>query len=120
MSFALRDRRLAIKVAHILSESGLNVVRPDELEPGGEYSAAVRDAMRRSAAMVVVLSQAAIESEQIPSSVLFEIGAGFGAEKPIFVVTDNPGAKLPFGTPKLRILPASRVEEIADELLARS
>jgi TIR domain len=121
LSFALRDRKLAGRIATILSKSGLKVVRPDELVPiGSEYSDEVRQALHQSAAVVVVLSQAATRAEQIPASVLFEIGAGFGAEKPIFVVMDRPVAKLPFDTSRVQILPTSRVEEIAAGLLAHS
>jgi nucleoside 2-deoxyribosyltransferase len=107
LSFALADRRLAEKITDTLQRSGLKVVSPEELEPGREYSKTIRDALLKSAAIVVVLSG---QTDAVPASVLFEIGAAFGAEKPIFVIVDKPDAKLPFETSKLRILPLSRTK----------
>jgi ABC-type branched-subunit amino acid transport system substrate-binding protein len=113
LSYSMSDRQLAAKIAVSLEDAGLRVVRPEDLEPGHEYSNAVRDGLLKSAAMVVVLTQ-----NEMPARVLFEIGAAFGAEKPIFVVVDAPSTRLPFDASKVRVLPMSRIEEIADELLS--
>ena len=51
-----------------------------------------------------------------PASVLFEIGAAVGAEKPIYVIVDRPSGKLPFGAPGLQVLPLNRLDEIARKL----
>lgn len=121
LSFALSDRQFASQVADELERAGVAVVRMSDLGPGGEYTAEVRDALRRSAAVVVALTDVSPRHE-VPASVLFEIGAAVGAEKPIYVVVDRPSPKLPFGAPGLQILPLNRLDEIARKLndLSRS
>lgn len=117
LSYSLHDRHLADDVARVLAGSGLTVVRMSDLEPGGEYTDSIRRALRKSAAVVVVLSQVSRRRE-LPASVLFEVGAAVGADKPIFVVIDEPSAKLPFNVPHLEVLPTTRIEEIAHRLVA--
>src|SRR5437588_7535941 len=95
LSFAQSDRKLAQQVGLALEEAGLKVVRTDELKLGGAYTKVVRDALRRSDAVVVALSSVSPRHE-VPASVLFEIGAAVGAAKPIFVVVEEPTTKLPF------------------------
>jgi methylmalonyl-CoA mutase cobalamin-binding subunit len=116
LSFALEDRQLAADVAARLSSAGLDVFTTGDVESGEEYTNATRRAMTRSAAVVAVLAGVSRKRE-IPASILFEIGAGVGAGKPIFVVVDDPSAKLPFNVPNLQVLPTSRLDEIARRLL---
>lgn len=115
LTYASADRQLAAKVADFLADAGLTVVRPEDLESGHEYSNAIRTGLMKSAAMVVVLGRA-----EMAATVLFEMGAAFGAEKPVYVVVDAPTTRLPFDTSKVQILSMSRIEEIADELLLRT
>lgn len=80
-----------------------------------KYTEEIRKALRRSAAVVVALPNVSAKLE-IPASVLFEIGAAIGAEKPIYVIVDRGSGKLPFGAPGLQMLPLSRLDEIARKL----
>jgi hypothetical protein len=54
--------------------------------------------------------------EEISASVLFEIGAAAGANKPIFVIVSKANVKLPFNVPNLRVLPMQRLEEVVRSL----
>jgi nucleoside 2-deoxyribosyltransferase len=119
LSFARSDRALAEKVNGALREAGVKVVRMDELRAGGEYTNSVREALHESDAVVVALSSVS-RRHDVPASVLFEIGAAVGAAKRIFVVVEDATTKLPFTAPQLEILPANRVNEIADRLSAHS
>jgi len=89
----------------------------EEFSAGGEYTAAVRTAVRQSAAMVAILPDVS-RRHDIPANVLFEIGAAVGARKPIYVVVGDSSAKLPFGAPDLHVLPITRLDEIARSLIA--
>jgi hypothetical protein len=111
LSFALTDREFASQVLDNLTRAGLQVQQMDNLAPTGQYTDAVRTAIRRSDAVVVALSEVA-SGRSIPASVLFEIGAAAGAGKPIFVVVDNLAEKLPFNVPHLRVFPTNRIDEI--------
>ncbi|HSU66149.1 MAG TPA: toll/interleukin-1 receptor domain-containing protein [Tepidisphaeraceae bacterium] len=115
LSFAMSDREMADEVASDLSRAGLDVVRVDELGTGSEYTDTVRSALRRSAAMVVVLSDAS-SAHDIPAGILFEIGAAAGAGKPIYVIVQKSTAKLPFSVPNLQVLPITRLDEVARQL----
>ena len=117
LSYALHDRHAADEVAGALRGAGLSVVQMSELEPGGEYTDTIRQALGRSSAIVVVLPKMSARRE-LPASVLFEIGAAVGADKPIFVIVDEPTAKLPFNVPHLHILPRARLDEVARQLSA--
>jgi hypothetical protein len=119
LSFALEDQSLAADVAARLSAAGLDVFSTQDVESGDEYTDATRQAVNRSAAVVAVLSRPSGRSE-VPASILFEIGAGVGARKPIFVVVDDATAKLPFGVPNLHVLPTSRLDEIARRVIAEA
>jgi hypothetical protein len=114
-SFALSDRKFAGEVADELRRSGLFVVQMSDLGAAGEYNDQVRRALRRSAAVVVPLPNLSARHD-VPASVLFEIGAAVGAEKPIYVIVDQPSGKLPFGAPGLQILPLNRLDEIARKI----
>jgi hypothetical protein len=115
LSFSLSDRQFASTVADELQRAGLSVVRMSDLGAGDEYTEEVRGALRRSAAVVVALPEVSSRHD-VPASVLFEIGAAVGAEKPIYVIVDRPSTKLPFGAPGLQVLPLSRLDEIARKL----
>lgn len=119
LSYTPSDRDLASGVSTALRRAGIAVTSVDELEPGGEYSEHVRQALHLSDAVVVVLSTVGRRRE-IPAGVLFEIGAAAGANKPIYVVVDEAATKLPFNISHLEVLPASRVGEIAQHLMRAS
>src|SRR2546423_14120514 len=115
LSFAYGDRELARDISAKLAAAGVDVVQMDTLEPGGQYTDNVRGALHDSNAVVVVLSDVSRRRE-FPASVLFEIGAAAGADKPIFVIVEDMTAKLPFNISHLHVLPVNRVEEIAQRL----
>ena len=117
LSFAAQDRGLAQEVSESLRHAGLDVTGLDELAPSGEYTDEVRRALQNSAAVVVVLASRA-HRRDLSSGVLFEIGAAVGAGKRILVVTDDMVGSLPFGAPRLQVLPVARVDEIAKQLTA--
>jgi nucleoside 2-deoxyribosyltransferase len=115
LSFASTDRPLADRVDAALTKAGLTVVRMDGLGSKGEYTDVVRSALNESDAVVVALSGAG-RRQDIPASVIFEIGAAMGAEKHIYVVVEESTNKLPFSVRHLEMLPFNRVNEIADKL----
>lgn len=119
LSFARADHELAERIGTIFQKAGIKVYRMDQMGIRGEYSEAVRKALLRSDAVVVALSSIP-RQQDFPASVLFEIGAAMGAEKDIYVVVEEPTAKLPFSVRHLEILPVSRVNEIADKLCVGS
>ena len=114
LSCSRADRVLAKKIAAELQKSGLKVVRLQRLESGNEDS--LRYALSKSAAMVAVHSR----HTDVPASLLFEIGAMYGSEKPVFVIVDRPNMKLPFSVSNLRVIAKNRIEQIAEELLSYS
>jgi hypothetical protein len=118
LSFALADQELAHLVAAELAGAGLAVVQPHQLGAGGEYTDAIRKALRGSAAVVVVIGDISRRHE-VAASVLFEIGAAVGAGKPIYVVVDEPSTKLPFNAPNLKVIPVTRLDEVARALIAQ-
>jgi hypothetical protein len=115
LSFAWSDKELAADLSDSLERAGLHVTRVDEVAPRGQYSDRLRDAVRESAAVVVFLSDV-VRRRDIPASVLFEIGAAVGANKPIYVVVERMTEKLPFNAPDLHVLPLNRAQEIAQHL----
>jgi len=117
LSFAMADRELAKNISAALTRAGVEVVGSEKTAAGFEYNNDIRQALHRSDAVVVALS-GVDGSRNISANVLFELGAASGAGKPIFIVSEEPGMKLPFHVAQLTILPMNRVEEIARELLA--
>src|SRR5438552_17659079 len=94
LSFPVADRAFAEQVASALRDSGLEVVSTHDVEPGGDYTNDVRRALAGSKAVVVALTNIS-KRQEIPASVLFEVGAAVGADKPIFIVLDQASASLP-------------------------
>lgn len=116
LSFSLADREFASEIADELRRSGLTVIGMSDFGSASEYTEEIRNALRSSAAVVVALPIISAKHE-IPASVLFEIGAAVGAEKPIYVIVDGPSGKLPFGAPGLQMLPLNRLDEIARTMI---
>jgi hypothetical protein len=112
LSYSSADQELANEVAAELTGAGIDVVAQSDLPADETPYQWLRKALPKSNAMVVVLSRLA-QGREIPASVLFEIGAAVGADKPIYLIVDDPSAKLPFHVRNLRVLPLNRVEEIA-------
>ena len=117
ISFSPPDREMAAQVARDLRSAGLKTVSMDQLDTHGEYTDSVRSALGESDAIVTVLRRVS-NREQIPASVLFEIGAAVGAGKYIFVVVGEMSGRLPFNVPHLQVLPLNRIGEIATKLAA--
>jgi nucleoside 2-deoxyribosyltransferase len=115
LTYALADREFADEVTRELALSGLNCVSMNEFSADGEYTEAIRKAVRQSAAVVAILSGVS-RRHDVPANVLFEIGAAIGARKPIYVVVDDPSIRLPFGAPDMHVLPITRIDEIARHL----
>src|SRR4051812_37665811 len=98
LSFPLGDSDLAAEVSRTLSAAGIEVTTFAGIDDRESYSDEVRSGLRQSDAVVVVLSTIA-QRREIPASVLFEIGAATGANKPIFVIVQSMDQKLPFNVP---------------------
>lgn len=111
LSSASADRELAASVAAVLSRNGVDVWEVSDVAPGGDYSDRVRQALHRSSAAVIAITGNS-NRRDLPAATLFEIGAASGAGKPVFVVVDGPGSKLPFNVPGLHVIPVNRVGEI--------
>jgi hypothetical protein len=109
------DHGLAEQVASVLDASGVEVVRIADRNSLSRGEGQLRDAIRRSAAVVAVVSRSTT-STQIPASVFVEIGAATGAGKPVFIVLEDPTYRVNFSVPDMHILPISRVDEIGQSL----
>jgi hypothetical protein len=113
LSFAAIDRLQADRVTMSLNAAGFAVVGFEDVTSGEVYNDAVRQAMGKSIAVVVPMASS-LRGTVLPSGVLFEIGAAMGAGKPIYVIVEEDArATVPFSVPGMRVLPESRVDEIA-------
>ena len=109
------DQKLADQVSSVLNASGVEVVRVADRQSLGSGEGQLRDAIRRSSAIVAVVSRSTT-STQIPASVFLEIGAASGAHKPVYLVVEDPTYRLTFSVPDMYVLPMSRVGEIRQSL----
>ncbi len=115
LSYAVRNSQLAETVRRDLADSGLEVFDPHEI--GAQTAATADDTLRaelaESDAVIVVIAQ----GDTLPSSVLFYVGAASAWHKPIFVVTDRPGAlNLPSFFKADAVFPLARLDELANRL----
>jgi hypothetical protein len=111
LSSAAADADFAREVAEELTRAGAEIWEIGDVAASGKYTHEVRRALDRSGAVVVALARSA-DRREIPASVLFEIGAASGAQKPVFVVVDSPISRLPFSVPGMQVIPFNRVGEV--------
>ena len=112
LTAAATDGQLVKRVASVLDASGIEVIGWGTVPVGSIVGTYLRDFIRRSSAVVVVMSRATTAST-IPSSIMFEIGAATGAHKPVYVILEDSSVRLGFSVPDMHILPLSRAEEVA-------
>lgn len=115
LTSALTDVDLAERVGAVLQATGIEVLRTNHMQAGQQISTYLRRSIQESAAIVVVISRATTD-DRLPASLLFEIGAAFGAGKRVFVVLEDPSRRLDFSVPNMHILPISRVDEVKQAL----
>lgn len=118
LSHASTDRATADVVGRKLEDGGLTIFDvADDLGAGPDVADAVREAIWESAALVVIASATYVESP----SLLFEVGAAWGAHKPVFLLVGSEGSlALPAFLRKYRVLPLAQVDKLAQELTGLS
>ena len=119
LTAAATDGPLIERVASVLDASGIEVIGRRAVPAGGTGGAYLRDFIRRSSAVVVVMSRVTTAST-IPSSIIFEIGAATGAHKPVYIILEDSSVRLGFSVPDMHVLPLSRTDEVARAVFAAS
>lgn len=111
LTSALSDVTLAERVSAILEASGIHVGRANQAPSAQHWGRCLRKSIEDSDAIVVVISRAT-SGDRLPASLLFEVGAAFGASKRVYVVLEDMSRRLDFSVPDMHVLPVSRVEEL--------
>lgn len=116
VSHDLRDNRVAGDVVRALRSYGLKVFTRDEVPVADRIEDAVWEAMAESQAFIAVIS-----NEGPTSSIAFEVGAANAWNKPIYGIVSDPATIHSFPSlHRIRLYPASRIDEIAQEILRAS
>lgn len=89
ISYAPRDEAVALEVATICRQSGLESFTDNELAPGADWSDAIWEALAESRALLAIVSP----SGPTPRMGI-EIGAARAWHKPIYAVVTDPSATL--------------------------
>ena len=102
LSYARADREPARKLAHHLREAGFRVWDPDfEILPGSDWTSALKNALKTSKALVVLISPDAIESRSVSHEIEYALGAEHLRHRliPVFL---RPTKEAPWILQKLR------------------
>ncbi|MEX5217601.1 MAG: toll/interleukin-1 receptor domain-containing protein [Nitrospiraceae bacterium] len=76
LSYARADRDQARKLAHHLREAGLDVWDPErEILPGSDFTSALKEALEKAEAVVVLISPEAMESRSVSLEIEYALGA---------------------------------------------
>ncbi len=112
ISHSHQDTQSGQEIARILRSYDLQVFTNAEIPVGAKLEDAIWDAMAESHAMVAIIS------EGEPSAwLVFEIGAARAWNKPVYGIVSNPSStRLPAALHDLRVYPASRIDEVAQEI----
>jgi hypothetical protein len=87
ISYAPRDEAVALEVAGICGESGLESFTDNELAPGADWSDAIWEALAESRALLAIVSPSGLTPRMG-----IEIGAARAWHKPIYSVVTEPSA----------------------------
>ncbi len=85
LSHSTRDEGLARVIRDSFESAGLRVFWALDPEAGGPFSEASREAILEARAFVVLMTASAIHSQMM----LYELGAAWGCDKPIFLLLDG-------------------------------
>jgi hypothetical protein len=108
ISHAARDSALAVEVAEVCRESGLEALRDTELLRGPNDSDALWEAIAESRALLTILSPAGPTP-----SMLLEIGAAWAWNKPIYaILTDPSSTRLPPAMTGIDLFTTGRVPDV--------
>lgn len=94
LSYARADAGLARRIeADLRARGEVDVLSDSEVAVGQDWQGRLRDAMRRAAAVVVLLTPEGAASDWLR----WEVGAAWGMGKQLVIVTRHPGlvARLP-------------------------
>src|SRR3954447_22516850 len=87
ISHATKDSAVALEVARIFRESGLESFTDKELAPGADWSDAIWEALAERRAVLAIVSPSGLTSRMG-----IEIGAARAWHKPIYAVVTDPSA----------------------------
>jgi hypothetical protein len=109
ISHAASDTHLAVEIAESLESAGLETFHGGSIEPGGDVSDAIWQALAESRALIAVISP------EVPPQAMgmVEIGAAAAWNKPVFLLINGPSTtKLPPALSGYPVYPLSRLEDV--------
>lgn len=121
LSYAHNDSSLAKKIASALETKGFDVWNAEtEILPGDNFAEKISDALKESDAMVVLLSPASLES----NNVQWEIGYALGNKSynrrviPVLVGSEEniSAESIPWILRKLQMIRLSKPEQAEEEI----
>jgi hypothetical protein len=119
--YASQDQKLANQVAAALTAAGFDVwYDKSEILPGDNWGEKVSEGLKKSQAMVVLVTPAALESKEVQSSISYALGDKSYRRRliPVFVgnVEDLPSDRMPWILKKFKSVHLSMDENNDAEL----
>jgi hypothetical protein len=103
-SYATKDREFALALSNQLTKQGFRVwIVEDEIFPGDNVWLRIGEALKKSRAMVVLLSPDSVRSENLRREVEYALGDP-AYEGRVFPVLVRPTKDIPWILQKLKIL----------------
>ncbi len=116
LSYAHSDETFAKDLASQLEKRGLSVWSPaEELLPGANFWLEVGEALKRSRAMVVLVSPDSMRSENVRRELEYALGDP-NYERRIFPVRVRPTADVPWILRKLRIFDGRQKAKVSESI----
>jgi hypothetical protein len=101
LSYALKDKRVALQIAEYLKRAGFETWTSEEVLPGDNWHSAASDALERSDAMVVLVSPESMASESVRREIEYALGSARYADRVVPVVV-RPARQIPWFLGTLR------------------
>jgi hypothetical protein len=125
VSHARRDAMLAAQIVKALKDRGLDTLDAASLSPGDNWRQAVRDAVKRSSALVVVLASPEAGTN---AWLGYEVGMAEALGIPVLVVVSRnfPGSSMPSDLRDIQAIafdpanPAAAADALAARIVAQA
>jgi len=117
LSHTHHDSELAKVVRGMMEEGGLSVFSVEDLHPGRNIADSIRNAIAEARAFVALLTPTSVHS----ASLAVEFGGAWVRNKPVYLLTDNLGAKdVPAYLKSQRTISVAKVPEVVAEIVRSS